>query len=215
MHLVFRLDAMNLLPINPLLDQLCTEKFTIIDNFLLEEEYAALLQFIPLLDKNVAFREAHIGTQRSMTRNTTIRSDKTLWIDDALEKNPVMQPYLNAIHTLIRIFNQHLFTNLNCWEGHFAIYKPGDFYRKHVDQFQTNKDRKISCLYYLNDSWEIEHGGELVLYNESDELLSRILPKGNRFVCFRSELPHEVLPCFLRNRYSISAWLKSSNRGNL
>lgn len=215
MRLVFRLDAMNLLHINPLLDQLCTEKFAIIDNFLAEEAYVALLQFMHSLNNNVDFREAHIGNQRSMTRNTTIRSDKTLWIDDALEENSVMQPYLSAIYTLIKIFNQHLFTNLKGWEGHFAIYKPGDFYRKHVDQFRTNKDRQLSCLYYLNDPWEIENGGELVLYNDSDEVLSRILPKGNRFVCFRSELPHEVLPCFLRNRYSISAWLKSSNTGNL
>lgn len=210
-RLVYRSDAMNMFPINPLLDQLCTEKFSIIDDFLTEKAYTDLLRLITQLDNCAAFKQAHIGTGHAMTQNPAIRSDKIFWIDDTLEKNVVMQPYLDAIHTLMTLCNQHFFTNLKTWEGHFAIYNPGNFYKKHVDQFRSNKDRQISCIYYLNDQWKKEHGGELVLYNETDIELSNILPKANRFVCFRSELPHEVLPCFSRNRYSITSWLKSSN----
>lgn len=207
--LVFPLDVMNPLPINHILDKLCTDRLTVIDDFLLEGEYQALLQFMHQLSNQNNFREAQIGSRQSSNRNSSIRSDKIFWLDNILQQQSALHPYVKAIEKIMEICNKNLFSNIKTWEGHFAIYQPGSFYKKHVDQFKTNKDRQISCIYYLNDDWEIENGGELLVYNESNELLSNILPKGNRFVCFRSELPHEVLPCFLRNRYSLTAWLKS------
>jgi SM-20-related protein len=84
---------------------------------------------------------------------------------------------------------------------------PNGFYKKHVDQFATTKDRRISCVYYLNENWQPDFGGELTLYNTQDELLTHVQPLGNRFVCFNSDMPHEVCTAY-QTRYSIAAWLK-------
>jgi SM-20-related protein len=94
------------------------------------------------------------------------------------------------------------------YEAHFAIYPPHHFYKKHVDQFTHSHDRKISCVFYLNEDWDPAHGGELILYNENDQPSTSILPIGNRMVCFNSTLVHEVQTTY-RMRYSIASWLKS------
>jgi SM-20-related protein len=93
---------------------------------------------------------------------------------------------------------------------HFAVYAPGSFYKRHVDQFATTKTRKISCVYYLNEKWLEEYQGELTLYDKENNLLQNVLPIGNRLICFNSELPHEVNPT-LQTRYSITTWMKTRN----
>ncbi|MBI2785834.1 MAG: 2OG-Fe(II) oxygenase, partial [Legionella longbeachae] len=76
------------------------------------------------------------------------------------------------------------------------------------DQFASQKTRKISCVYYLNSNWQLEFGGELKIYDEEGQLLQNVLPIENRFICFSSELPHEV--CLTHQpRYSITGWMKT------
>ena len=115
--------------------------------------------------------------------------------------------YLSEIKKLSETLNQSLFLGLVDYEAHFSIYQPNNFYKKHVDQFATTQDRRISCVYYLNDEWREAFGGELKLYNKTDQLLANIMPIGNRFVCFNSDIPHEVCTAH-QTRYSIAAWLK-------
>jgi SM-20-related protein len=51
-------------------------------------------------------------------------------------------------------------------------------------------------------------GGELVMYNESDELLETVKPKEDRLVVFLSDkFPHEVLKA-KEKRYSIAGWFR-------
>ena len=51
-------------------------------------------------------------------------------------------------------------------------------------------------------------GGQLNLYNQQDELIRAVFPEGNRFICFNSELPHEVALTH-QTRYSITGWMKT------
>jgi len=88
------------------------------------------------------------------------------------------------------------------------VYEPGAFYRKHIDQFRHNKDRKVSCVYYLNLDWQEKDGGQLCLYDENENCLQSLFPLANRLVFFRSDLLHEVCITY-RTRYSIASWLKS------
>ncbi|HAT7768148.1 TPA: SM-20-like protein [Legionella pneumophila] len=153
------------------------------------------------------FRNAKIGQHLQAQQNDKIRSDQIFWID-ADSPSPSIQAYLKKLVCLGNILNQTMYLGLVEFETHFAIYLPGTFYRKHVDQFESTKTRKISFVYYLNETWQTEFGGELLLYNIEDKLIQNISPVGNRLVCFDSELPHEVHPTH-QTRFSITGWMKT------
>lgn len=186
---------------------IATAGFHLIDNFLDEKDYLALLDIAIAFNQEGLFRQAKIGSNSHANLNDRIRSDSILWLDDAPVSSSITH-YRNAIQGIANHLNQSLYLGLVDFETHFAVYQPGSFYKKHVDQFATKKTRRISCVYYLNPNWNSSMGGELVLYNNQDEILATILPQGNRFICFSSDLPHEVRPT-QATRYSITGWLKT------
>lgn len=188
-------------------DAIVTQGYHLIDSFMNEKDYFALLDEAKGLAQEGLFRSAKIGSNLNATLNETIRSDSICWVDDA-PLSPAINHYVSAIQQLSRQLNQSLYLGLFDFETHFAVYQPGDFYKKHVDQFATKKTRRISCVYYLNPDWTPDMGGELKLYDSCDQLLATVFPQGNRLICFSSELPHEV--CETRaTRYSIAGWLKT------
>ena len=180
--------------------------FHIIDNFLAQDDYRALCATIRNTHEDGHFKPAKIGQKSDENHNATIRNDNIFWLDNQMGDNAV-NTYLSEIKKLSETLNQSLFLGLVDYEAHFSIYQPNHFYKKHIDQFASTQDRRISCVYYLNDGWKQTFGGELRLYNKEDQLLSNIQPLGNRFVCFNSDIPHEVCTTH-RLRYSIAAWLK-------
>ncbi|CAM2863834.1 2OG-Fe(II) oxygenase [Legionella steigerwaltii] len=190
-----------------LIHNLCTQGFYIIDGFLEPTQCQSLRTTAQELYEQGLFRGAKIGLKLNSHKNDIIRSDEIFWLDEH-ETNPSIQIFLQKIQYLAQVLNQSLFLGLREFETHFAAYQPGTFYKKHVDQFATQKTRKISCVYYLNNNWESEYGGELKLYNNEDQLIRSVLPLENRFICFNSELPHEVCVTH-RPRYSITGWMKT------
>ena len=195
--------------INPELisHDLCTTGFHIIDGFLKAEQCLTLREHAQAMYDEGLFRNAKIGVNVTSQQNNTIRTDKISWLDEQ-ENNPAIQAFLTQIKQVANILNQSLFLGLNEFETHFAAYQPGTYYRKHIDQFATQKTRKISCVYYLNKDWLDAYGGELMLYSKNEELIQRVLPQENRFICFNSELPHEVCITY-QPRYSITGWMKT------
>lgn len=179
--------------------------FDVIDNFLDEAHYLELRSLMLLLHDQGHFEPAKIG-QCNKKQNANIRNDQIFWLDQQTDSAAV-DAYFTALKKISATLNESLFLGLVDYEAHFAIYQPNNFYKKHVDQFITTKERRISCVYYLNHAWQQEFGGELRLYNQADQPLTTITPQGNRFVCFNSDIPHEVCTAF-KMRYSIAAWLK-------
>lgn len=187
-------------------DHLYNNGFHVIDNFLEQQHYLELQALIQHLEDKELFKPAKIGQQHDKTQNATIRNDRILWLDEQ-KNHPAVDMYLTKLKQLSEQLNQSLFLGLMDYEAHFAIYQPNNFYKKHVDQFTATQERRISCVYYLNHEWQQAFGGELRLYDTNDHPLSTITPQGNRFVCFNSDIPHEVLTAY-KTRYSITAWLK-------
>lgn len=188
-------------------DDLCDQGFHIIDDFLINDDYLALCELISAIQEAGRFRPAKIGHQLNKMQDEAIRNDQIYWLDKQ-DSSPAIMAYFAKIEALSECLNQTLFLGLIDYEAHIAIYQPNQFYKKHIDQFATQQDRRISCVYYLNDNWEEKDGGELRIYDTEHQPLTTILPEGNRFVCFNSNLPHEVCVAH-KNRYSIAAWLKS------
>jgi SM-20-related protein len=195
-----------------LADDLYSQGFHVIDNFLELPVFQKLRETAELMHTEGQFRQARVGHQFNTAHHAEIRSDKICWLDED-PTNTALHRYFTKMGELAQTLNQALFLGLKEFETHFAIYQPGSFYKKHVDQFKGTTDRRISCVYYLNSSWQEELGGQLKLYDCEDRLLTSILPQGNRFVCFSSELPHEV--CTTQEiRYSITGWMKTYRLGS-
>ena len=190
-----------------LANDICDPGFHIIDNFLDPAHYQALRAMIQTTQQKGQFRQGKIGQKLDKTHDATIRTDHIFWLDKE-EGNHPLNAFFFSIDSLCDALNQSLFLGLVDYEAHFALYEPNSYYKKHVDQFSSTKNRRISCVYYLNADWQAEFGGELKLYDKADKLLTSILPLGNRLACFESTIPHEVCTTH-QMRYSITAWLKT------
>ncbi|TOP84716.1 2OG-Fe(II) oxygenase [Vibrio parahaemolyticus] len=194
---------------NKLIDALATDGYYIWDDFLSEDEVTQLRDCIP--DN---WKKARIGRNDDVTRIESIRSDKIQWLKPAMGQ-PIAN-YLSKMEEIRQEVNRHFFLGLFEYEAHFAKYEKGDFYQKHLDCFKGNENRRLTTLFYMNESWSEEDAGELVVYDLNDKEIATIPPRGGRLLVFLSEqFPHEVLPTNAE-RFSIAGWFRINGvRDNL
>ena len=150
---------------------------------------------------------AGIGRGSAQQYNSAVRRDKTLWLS---EENAIDARYLAWLNALRHGINERLFLGLFDVEAHYARYNQGDFYQKHVDALRGKSNRMLSSVLYLNDNWQTQSGGELVLYeaDNTEHVLTHIMPTLGTLVLFLSEqFPHEVLPA-QQVRHSIASWFR-------
>lgn len=165
----------------------------------------SLLHYLSVLEEE-RFHQARIGRGLDQTKNPFIRRDKIAWMDDA---HPNAYLWFEWTARLKRYLNRRLFLGLFSFESHFALYNPGDFYKKHLDAFRGESNRVLTLVTYLNKGWEPDQGGELVLYapDEGKEI-TKVVPTFGTLVIFLSEeFPHEVLAAD-RDRYSVAGWFR-------
>lgn len=147
---------------------------------------------------------AGIGRQQAHQLNQQIRRDATQWFDG---QSQAQQQYLALMAQLQLQFNRRCFLGLFDFECHFARYQHGDYYQKHLDAFRGRSNRVLTTVSYLNT---VQAGGELVLYNADDSLLTTLSPTAGALLLFESErFPHEVLPA-ADPRYSIAGWFRKN-----
>ncbi|EHK9087198.1 SM-20 protein [Vibrio sp. T21] len=194
---------------NKLIDALATDGYYIWDDFLSEDEVTQLRDCIP--DN---WKKARIGRNDDVTRIESIRSDKIQWLKPAMGQ-PIAN-YLSKMEEIRQEVNRHFFLGLFEYEAHFAKYEKGDFYQKHFDCFKGNENRRLTTVFYMNESWSEEDAGELVVYDLNDKEIATIPPRGGRLLVFLSEqFPHEVLPTNAE-RFSIAGWFRINGvRDNL
>ena len=149
------------------------------------------------------FHAAAVGRGINQQRNRFVRRDLIHWMD---EHDPALALWRAWTESLRVHLNRRLFLGLFSFESHLAHYRPGDFYRTHVDAFRGEANRVISLVCYLNEGWTAGDGGELVLYTELGPVT--VQPTYRTVVLFLSEeIPHEVKPAH-RDRYSVTGWFR-------
>ncbi|EOA8954833.1 2OG-Fe(II) oxygenase [Vibrio harveyi] len=186
---------------NKLIDALSTHGYYIWDDFISQEEVAELRDCIP-----DDWKKARIGRNDDVTRIETIRSDKIQWLKRDMG-TPVAS-FLDKMEEIRLEANRHFFLGLFEYEAHFAKYEKGDFYQKHLDCFKGNENRRLTTVFYMNESWSEEDAGELVVYDLNDNKIATIPPRSGRLFVFLSEqFPHEVLPTNAE-RFSIAGWFR-------
>jgi len=193
------------------IDGILTAGYGITDHFLATDEVNALANRLHERRAAGTFTSAGIGNQQKIVEQQ-IRGDEILWLDEAAS-TPEEAAFLERIGQFVDYVNQTCYLGLRDYEFHYALYPPGTFYKRHLDQFRSDSRRKISIIFYLNADWKENDGGQLALYlpNEGrNEQTVTVEPVGGRLVCFESgRLEHEVLPA-TRERLSVTGWLKTS-----
>jgi SM-20-related protein len=174
-------------------------------NFLSEALANQLRDNLLKLHKEEALKVAGIGHYDTFSKNKEIRSDVIYWLDKK-NKNPHELEFFILIEDFIAYLNKECFTGIKSYEFHYALYKPGTFYKRHLDQFKDTSNRQFSMITYLNIDWKEGDGGELKIYDL--EKSQNINPINRKTVFFKSnELEHEVLETS-QIRLSITGWLR-------
>lgn len=153
------------------------------------------------------FRLAGVGRGADLRVRPEIRSDRVLWIDPLAASGPQAE-YLALMERLRLQLNRELQLGLFEFEGHLAIYPPGSFYRRHLDQTRGTPLRTVTCITYLNEDWVPADGGQLRIWLEDADDPVDLDPVGGRTVLFLSDrFEHEVLLAH-RDRASLTGWFR-------
>ncbi|MEO8740028.1 MAG: 2OG-Fe(II) oxygenase [Casimicrobiaceae bacterium] len=178
----------------------------VVDEFLPAAVIEALAADAHRRDAAGAFHPAGTGPLARRVVQSDTRGDRIVWLD-AADTAPAVQTATAALGALRSALNATLFLGLVSFEGHYAIYDPGAFYRRHRDRFRDDDGRVLSCVLYLSADWAAAQGGALRIFGDAG-VDRDILPTAGTLVCFRSErFEHEVLPA-TRERLALTGWFK-------
>ena len=151
-------------------------------------------------------KQAGVGREKSFNVEQSIRRDEIYWLDKN-NTTVAQHEYFRITQELQDAVNQRFYLGLFELEVHFALYAEDAFYKRHLDQHKNQDTRILSAITYLNEDWNTEDGGELLLYLKNGESVA-IAPNAGTFVCFMSaEFEHEVLPA-KRKRVSLTGWFR-------
>jgi len=182
------------------------------DGFAIEAEFlpppvvAALAEEAHHRDAAGEFRPAGIGRGDRRVERSDIRGDRILWLEENT-RVAAERAAIDALETLRLALNRAAYLGLFGFEGHYALYPPGAFYRRHRDRFRDDDARVVSCALYLNATWRDADGGALRIYLDDGRALD-VPPLGGTLACFLAErYEHEVLPA-TRERLALTGWFR-------
>lgn len=175
----------------------------------LPKDLTDMLHFHMVNMPSYKFNEASVGRLNQQRLNDKVRNDEIVWI---YGDSPAGKAWIAWTQALQQYLNRHLFLGLFSFESHFAHYAKGNYYKRHLDAFKGQANRRLSLVTYLNPQWHANDGGELVVYKQiGDKQGTNILPEYGTIALFLSEdFEHEVKPALI-DRYSIAGWF-SVNR---
>lgn len=184
-------------------DALATDGWCLLASLMEPAQTRALASECAAMHDAKLLLPARTGAARSAS---PLRGDSTRWfVTGAM--SPPQQEFTDRIDALRIALNRELMLSLVECEAHYAVYRPGTVYARHLDRLRDNDARVVSTVFYLNDGWREEDGGALRLY--LDDGSSRdIYPHAGVLLLFLSaRFAHEVLPAS-RERMSIACWLR-------
>jgi SM-20-related protein len=189
-----------------IIDGYLLNQIGISENLLSKKLCLGLTENLLELFENDKLQNAKIGNVQNSNLNALIRNDKIFWLD-RVHKNESENMFFDIMDKFVTYLNQTCYTGITSYEFHYAFYEKGNFYKKHLDQFNNNSSRQYTLIFYLNTDWKLTDGGELCVY--IDNVAQYISPNNGKSVFFKSnQLEHEVLLCNA-NRMSITGWLKT------
>ncbi len=156
------------------------------------------------------FRRAGVGRGKGLVIREDVRTDHVMWLREE-EMTGCQRSYLARLEELRMELNGSLYLGLFDFEGHFAVYPEGGFYKPHLDRHRETLDRLVTVILYLNPDWKPGDGGELKLWTtpgDKEGAFITVEPRMGTLVCFLAgDFWHEVLPA-RKTRASITGWFR-------
>lgn len=197
-------------PIHFVVDALAEKGWVVVPDFLSSEQARALATESTRALQEGQFRQAGVGRGSELQVRADVRNDQVLWLDHNAD-SPALRHWFAALEQLRLALNETLFLGLFEYEGHFAHYPPGGFYKPHLDRHRDSDERLVTVILYLNDGWEAPAGGQLRLWTTPGKATGPsevVEPRlGTLVVFLAGDFWHEVLPAH-RPRMSITGWLR-------
>ncbi|XP_028920204.2 prolyl hydroxylase EGLN2 [Ornithorhynchus anatinus] len=168
-----------------------------------------VLREVEALDRQGRFRDGQLVSQRAVP-SRSIRGDRIAWVDGREPGCQGIGALMARLDQLILhcagrlggyVINGRTKAMVACYPGN------GRGYVRHVDN-PHGDGRCITCIYYLNQNWDIKaHGGLLQIFPEGRPVVANIEPLFDRLLIFWSDRrnPHEVKPAYA-TRYAITVW---------
>lgn len=163
--------------------------------------------------------EPALVTRANGVTSVDERSRRTLSVDADWESLAELEPRLTQLRPQLE---QQFKTPLRGFQHpHFLCYRPGDFFRAHLDNADDPRQpneiraRRVAVVLFLNGqstraSPDTYRGGELVFYNPAatSPEQCRVALRGQQglLVAFASSHLHEVLPVLQGQRFTIVTW---------
>ena len=194
-----------------LIAELLENNYAICDDFFSRDEVRRTRKSLLKALENEKFRKAAIGNHTNEQIASDIRGDQILWINDK-GPNRAERMFFEKINDLTDYLNRTCFLGIDQKEFHYAVYPIGTYYARHLDTFQNDSRRKLSFVCYLNsESWQVENGGELVLYLDTENGTKEeiIYPLHGRVVIFESQAIEHEVRIVNKQRLSVTGWLKT------
>ncbi len=158
------------------------------------------------------FRRAGVGRGKDLVIREEVRTDHVMWLREE-GVTLCQRAYLEMLEELRMALNRSLFLGLMDFEGHFAVYPEGGFYKPHLDRPRDTSDRIVTVILYLNPGWEPGDGGELKIWTQPGDRegdFEIVEPRLGTLVCFLSgDHWHEGLPA-KKTRASITGWFRGA-----
>jgi SM-20-related protein len=182
---------------------LAVSGWCVVSNFLSQTQTQALSNECMAMHDAQLLTPARVGANRAAT---LLRGDSTRWFQTDALSTP-QQAFADRIEALRNALNRELFLGLVDSESHYAVYRPGAGYARHLDCLRNSDSRVISAVFYLNEAWQDAEGGALRLYL-ADQSYHDVFPRAGTLLLFLSaQFEHEVLPA-TRDRMSIACWMR-------
>lgn len=196
--------------VKQLLEAMDHQGWAVFPDFMGQPESRRLRDECELSSTRGEFKRAGIGRGMATEIREDIRSDQIMWLETS-EAASEQHAYLAKLEELRLAFNERFFLGLFDFEGHFAFYPQGGFYKPHLDRHAGSSERILTTILYLNEDWQTGDGGELKLWKTCGEKTGPfeiIEPRLGTLVCFHSgDHWHEVLPA-IKPRRSITGWFR-------
>lgn len=178
------------------LDKFEQDGYFWLDNVFEKQDFLALQTESGFVD----YKKANLTNGEQLA---SIRGDNIRWIDESCE---IGFQYLKSIDNLGQFFNQIYYLGIKRSEAHYANYPAGFGYKWHSDNPKGRDERVISAVFYLNDEWGEQDGGQITVIDKNENTV-QLLPSANRLIVFDSNLLHQV-EITHKTRYSIATWLR-------
>jgi SM-20-related protein len=194
-----------------ILADLSEQGWSVQHNFLNPEDTALLRAECDIRWRGGDFRHAGVGRGAELKIRPEVRSDHVHWLDPTIPDTPQQQHYFAVMEDLRQAVNRRLYLGLFDFEAFFAVYPPGKFYQKHLDRFRGSEERSFTAVFYLNEDWKEEEGGQLRLYLDEagNGPYIDVLPQAGTLAVFITEGRwHEVLPA-TRQRMSLTGFFRT------